>query len=381
MTSSARSPNSTVARNVAIGLGAAIILGLIAGFVIFGMNQGRFDPSIPPAPSAKPQDLAEAQRQDLEYLRQLPKLDRSFTAETEKAFADRIDLALKDAGSMSPVRFELEVSAAVALANNLETEVIPPDRRRRLHRLPIRFVPFSEGLYVTKATAAFGDLLGARLLAIGGISMEDAITRFDAHHAGPDWARRYLARDLLEAPEALQAVGLSAQSDAAMMTFLMPSGTTETRRLNALPGTLDNQTDYLPWMDLIPGISPGRDDENWLDLMANPDRLPVTENSVSEPVSFARLEKPNAILVGINPNDLSDKDLRARLDAVLVGLREMTPHHLVLNLRRAGAVRAGGDAEAYASFIDALPQALPNGAVFILTGAGTGGLGVELLAR
>jgi hypothetical protein len=380
MTSS-KSASSPLVRYGAYGVGAAAILVLIAGLVVYSINQGRFEPSLPKPPASKAADSAEAQRQDLDYLRNLAKLDRTFTEETAKAFQEKIDLALKDAGTMSPVRFELEVAGAVAQANNVETAVISTERRRRLHRLPVRFVPFAEGAYITKTTVAFGDLLGARLLAIGGVPMEEAMGRFDAYLSGPDWARRYLARDLLQSPEALQAVGLSDQSDSAVLTFLLPSGATETRKLNALPGTLDGLPDYLPWMDLAPGISPGREDENWLELLANPDRVPVTENNIAEPVSFVRMNKPNAILVAINPNELTDAELTARLDAVLVGLREMTPHHLIINLRRTGAIKPGATLAAYNSFIQALPQALPNGAVYILTGPGTGSLGVELIAR
>ncbi len=377
-----RPPSASVLSSKQVRLGGLVLVVLaVIGLIAFGITyqnaKARFDPQIPPAPAGQPKDVAEGQKADLEYLKNLTKLDRSFTPETAKDFQDRIDQAMKDIGQMSPLRFELEVAAAVARANNYETEVVPDGRRKRLQRLPIRMTAFAEGLYVVKATAAFGDLLGARVIAIGGVPVDDALSRFDAYHGGEDWARRVAGRDLLHSPEALQSVGLSARSDAVILSFILRSGKEEARVLNALPGTLEGLPAYLPWMDTAADVVPGREDENWMQLLANPDRVPDSEPLIGEAVAFSRLDKPNAILVTLTPQAISDKDLAARLDAVLVGLREMSPHHLILNLRRVGA----GSADAYQGFLDALPQALPNGAVFAITGPATGGLGVELIAR
>ena len=364
-------PRSTL-RIIAIFGGVVLLAAAGFGFYVHNLN-AKFAPDPPQISGAKPNDAADAQRQDLDALKALVKLDRAFSPESAKDFADKIEALKAEAGQMTAIRFDLEVAGLVALANNFDTEFDESGVRLRLKRLPIRMAPFADGVFIVKATAPFAALLGARVTAIGGVAIENAISRFDSYHGGQDWARRYTGRHYWHAPEALQAVGLSAQSDRALISVVTRDGQTAVRQLNALPSALDAGSTYQSWMDLVPGSKPGRDDEQWQDL---PSKAPVLAAGTSEAVMVDQVDKPNALAVTINPADLSEKEWAGRFEAVLVALRTTKPHHLILNVQRLGA----GALPGLDAFAKALPQALPDGAVFIITGAGTGDRGVELIA-
>ena len=364
-------PPSTL-RLIAIFGGVVLLAAAGFGFYVHNLN-ARFDPDLPPVSTAKPSDIADAQRQDLDALKALVKLDRAFTPESAKDFLDKIEALKTEAGQMTAIRFDLEVAGLVALANNFDTELDESSLRLRLKRLPVRMAPFADGVYIVKATAAFADLLGARVTAIGGVAIENAVSRFDSYHGGQDWARRYAGRHYWHAPEALQAVGLSAQSDRALISVVTREGQTVVRQLNALPSALEPSAAYQSWMDLVPGSKPGRDDEQWQDLAQ---KAPILATGLGEAVTVDQVDKPNALVVTINPADLPEKEWNGRFEAVLVALRTTKPHHLILNVQRLGS----GALPGLAGFAKALPQALPDGAVFIVTGAGTGDRGVELIA-
>jgi hypothetical protein len=357
---------------IAIFGGVVLLAAAGFGYYVHNLN-ARFDPDPPQLTGAKPSDLADAQRQDLDALKALVKLDRAFSPDSAKDFTDKIEALKTEAGQMSAIRFDLEVAGLVALANNFDTELDESSIRLRLKRLPIRMAPFADGVYIVKATAPFADLLGARVTAIGGVAIENAIGRFDSYHGGQDWARRYAGRHYWHAPEALQAVGLSAQSDRALISVVTNDGKTVVRQLNALPSALEAGNSYQSWMDFVPGSNPGREDEQWQDL---PGKAPILATGVNEAIVVEPLEKPNALVMTLNPAELSEKEWNGRFEAVLVALRTTKPHHLILNIQRLGS----GALPGLAGFAKALPQALPDGAVFIVTGAGTGDRGVELIA-
>src|SRR5271155_1876260 len=146
------------------GLSLAAILGLI--LIACGGAYWWYDAHLHPAKPrfafATPKDEAEGRLQDVDALRHLVDFDRSFTPETKAAFLERLDSIRAGASEMSLMRFELEISEAVALADGTHTYV---HHEGRLNRLPLRMAQFREGLIVTKATAENADLLGARVLA------------------------------------------------------------------------------------------------------------------------------------------------------------------------------------------------------------------------
>ncbi|KGM32276.1 hypothetical protein, partial [Inquilinus limosus] len=199
---------------IAAWIGAALVVmaGTAAGTTYLAVIRPNY-PSLPPADAPAPGNRAEAQRQDLERLRRLPEIDRSFSPETLAAFDRQIDTLAAQASAAAPdglddARFEVGVTRAVALAGNGHTYVRGVSMGRSLNALPLRLVWFDDGLYVVSAREALADLLGARVLTLGGRAPEELAGMLRPYVGGRDSRARLLSVDLISSPAALHALGL-----------------------------------------------------------------------------------------------------------------------------------------------------------------------------
>src|SRR4029453_13276109 len=123
-----------------------------------------------------PANRTEAHRQDLTYLKQaLHQVDRSFSAAEWRTFDLRIDELAARAESLHAAAFEMGIAKAVATAANGHTNVLGALRGLTLNSIPLRFYWFNEGLYVVKADPGYVDLLGAKVLRIGGLTPAELV--------------------------------------------------------------------------------------------------------------------------------------------------------------------------------------------------------------
>ena len=195
----------------------------------------RFSPIILPTHYSTPSDLVESQAQDIQHLRKILKYDRSFS-ETEKiAFIDHMDTMAEYVGNMSDAEFYLNVSEAMALAENGHTNVPVGYAYRNFNRADTEFFWFSDGLYIIRAHTTQADLIGARLIEIEGRTPEDVTTHLARYIGGaPTW-KRLQSINFLRSPELMYAAGLSDGPTSLNVKVMDSSGIERVIILKALP--------------------------------------------------------------------------------------------------------------------------------------------------
>jgi hypothetical protein len=114
-----------------------------------------------------------ASRQDIGYLRHaFPDHNRSFS-DTELEEFQRILDELNDSVSTTPDNeIIVGLMKSIATAGDVHTHVNMLPCAQKLRRVPICFYWFSDGLYVIKASEQFADILGSRVVELGGVQPE-----------------------------------------------------------------------------------------------------------------------------------------------------------------------------------------------------------------
>ena len=179
---------------------ALIVLGILVGLsalggALFGAFLWRFTPDFPDADYPEPASALEARLQDIDYLRRFPGADLSFSDEQRTEFAALVDDLEARAETMSEAEFVMGVSAAGAIPENGHTGVSLTGTMNRLNSLPVRFVWFGDGLFITRAHAEHEALIGARVFAYEGQAPEEIADAMD-----PYFVRRETTRFCVRAP-------------------------------------------------------------------------------------------------------------------------------------------------------------------------------------
>ncbi len=315
-----------------------------------------------------PRDLAEARAQDLDDLRLLPNLDRSFSPEAKAKFLEGIDAVQTQAAVMSPAQFEMAVSRLVALSGNGHTSVDKNQRGRLFGRAPVRFAWFVGGLYIVRVHWPAIDLLGRHVVSIDGRPVSEAFDAVRPYISGTEERVRDDSTPVLESPALLQAVW--PDTDGEHLTLGLADGAV--RQLDSLVPIFDPFT-LQPVMAIA---STG--DDNWQTAVS---RLPQTPLSLRMPehMAFVSILGHGGLYVRINGNSndpygtLADQLARIAADPPKDGWR-----WVVLDLR----FNNGGDELKTMAFTRSLPKLLAaDGNLWILTGNATFSAAIITAAR
>lgn len=223
----------------------------VIGWSVFWLLIGRFNPTAPSPHYPSPQSRAEAIAQDLDYLKNLPLLDRSFSSEALSAFERGRQDLLARADGLTPAQFALGVSELVALADNGHTNVAPGVRAGLLNRIPLRFAWFAEGLFVVHTDPAHAALRAARVDAIGGHQPEDLAVDLARFRGGrPEFARTR-STQLMESPEALASIYPELDARRLSMALTLVDGTRRAVVIDARDAD-PAAPNVAPWVYLSP---------------------------------------------------------------------------------------------------------------------------------
>lgn len=217
-------------RIILIILGAVVLLTL-PGAIGFGAFVWKFTPHIPEASYPEPANLSEARLQDLDYLRLMPDVDKSFSEAERTAFHALIDDLEGRADTMTDAEFVMGVSAAGAVTENGHSGVSMRRTMDRLNSLPVRFYWFADGLHIVRARAEYADLIGLRVVSYGGAAPEALHPQMDSYFGGNTAFLRQNSASLFAAPASLHAVGLIDRADAVTLELLALDGERVTREL------------------------------------------------------------------------------------------------------------------------------------------------------
>ena len=105
----------------------------------------------------------------------------------------------------------VEMMRIVAMVGDGHTNIYPTrDAKIGFHTLPVKLYVFKEGTFIRSAVREHADLVGARVVSIGAVPVDEAIARV-MPLVGQDnpMGGKYFAPSLLTMPEVLHATGMS----------------------------------------------------------------------------------------------------------------------------------------------------------------------------
>jgi len=178
-------------------------------------------------------------RADLAHLaNELPRLHASAFHSISRASWDTA-VALLDRRIVSLPRHRIIVELARLVARIGDAHTSLPvylSASARFHVLPLRFGQFDDGLFIEAADSGLRHLVGARVLAIGGISADSSVARVvPLISCDNEWWIRSIAPQMLERAEVLHAVGLAATLDDVMLDLEVGAKRTMAR-VRPVPG-------------------------------------------------------------------------------------------------------------------------------------------------
>jgi hypothetical protein len=336
-----------------------------------------------------PKDIAEANRQDLEYLKQLTEVDRSFSPENKIAFHVAVEELLSKADTLDSAALEMGIAKAVALAGNGHTNVRNAAWGLTLNSIPIRFTWFEEGLFVVSTNPSFFELLGAKVMSFGEYTPQELEIALRPYSGGSDSLTRALSPHFFESPEALHAIGLLPSANEVNLILQVQDGRQIERRISAQAESviglhkdspeLKHPKEYWPSRDLSPIRIPG-DTREWVHILDGKTNVPLY---LSKPETFywhTYVSDSEILYIQINAtrNQANKTQLPTFLKEVLAEAILKKPRYTVVDLRS----NPGGNAGLTVDFTSQLPKFIPdNGKIFIITSNNTFSAGIITAAR
>ena len=355
----------------ALGL-TLLVLALAAGFSA-GL-QHHFHPSAPQPSHSPAADALEAQRQDLRYFRQLIALDRSFGPTGRAEAIRRLD-ALEALGTvLDRPHFRVALMQIDALADNGHSGIENEGSAASLE-LPVRLAAFSDGLYIMRATEINVDLLGGRVTAVDGQSIDAVMTKLEQLRGGtPQW-RRLLASQYLTQQDLLYGIDVAPDTRHSTWTVETPAGAVITRRLEAfVPPSSEPAVPVTRWLssESLTGM------EGQWRAVEPAHLLPMALTDFD--MAFRRLPLPGTCVQFVQFKSNSDRGgqkIREFVSGTQRQLQQTRPCGVILDLR----YDSGGDYLNTYGFAHGLPKLIPpGGRIVVLTGPATFSAGISTAA-
>lgn len=318
---------------------------------------------------------AEAYRADLAVLRDdYVQKGRAFTPETRRAALDYLASLEPRADSLTHAEFLIAVAKTTALADNGHDSWHPGDGAWLPKRAPLRLFWFPDALVIARAAPAQQDLLGARVTAIDGHSVDELFARLRPLAGGIDDYRRWNLTFYPERAEMLHALGLAASPDRLTLSLSLANGQEATREIEMLPretaphgaspGRLLSEAPYgnesqFGWTGV-----PARKEEPL--YLQDPDRLFRIVDLPAIGASYLQFRSH----YGTDAEPIGDF-----LRAAREHLAQAKPENLIVDLRFDG----GGNIDPTVDFFNGLAAAVP-GRIYVIVSRLTFSAGIVAAA-
>jgi hypothetical protein len=362
-------------RRILLWTGAVLLVLAASCAAVFMAFIRKFYPS-PPAPSFPvAHDAAEAQRQDLTYLREYLSLEKAYTPAAREQAASLLEetVARTKAGALPAAELDLAVARIAALADNGHSRVKPLSLRDRHSHLPCRLYHFDDGFYVLRARSSCKELLGAKVVAVDGRPIEDVAEAMFRFFGGPrNHYDQFAAVFFLESPELLHAAGVAASEERVTLGVIDQAGQRRDVTLQADPPDPSAPRIY---SDEI--LAPGHikaESGDWVPLLPVDAKLPLFLQDYDDPFHAQALADKGVYYVQFRSNEDEDGYPIAPFVArVREGIVRGAPRNVVLDLR----LDQGGNFTKTASLmkdLTRLSDAIRH--VYVLTSAWTFSAGI-----
>jgi hypothetical protein len=246
-----------------------------------------------------------------------------------------------------------------AMVGDGHTRVDPrKDKAFGFGSLPLKLYWFDDGVYIRAAKPEYRELVGARIDAIGGVPIAEAIRRASEIVSKETVSSERLMVPLyLAMPDILQALGLSNSRDSATLTLILGGK----RRTVRVP--VGEVAALWPADTDVSLVTP----EGWVDARTGPQPL-----WLQAPLDYHRLtplSDRKALYAQLNMvTDTKDESLRAYGQRILDQVRSSNPGAVILDLRLA----QGGNGDLRNGLIANLIRAEDSDTrLFVLVARGT----------
>ncbi|MBV8859769.1 MAG: tetratricopeptide repeat protein [Acidobacteria bacterium] len=288
-----------------------------------------FAQGVGPGSAAVSQAEAEKWREDLRYMAREMELRHKnlFHTMTREQFETAVRRLDERIPSLARHQIVVELMRIVALVGDGHTNLSPTrDPKVGFRTLPVKLYLFKDGMFVRAAERGHADLLGARVVQIGDLEVEEAVARArEVVGRDNEMDVRFYAPLLLAMPEVLHALGLSESPEAARFTFekggrrqtstLKPAGPFE-----MLPP--DSDLSWLPkegWVDMRDGAATPlwlKDPKNkfWFEQLPNSKVVYAQVNEVNDKPDETLADFSKRLLSFVEANDVDRLVLDLRLD-------------------------------------------------------------------
>jgi hypothetical protein len=247
-----------------------------------------------------------------------------------------------------------------ALVGDGHTRIEPrKDKAFGFASLPLRLYWFEEGVFVRAAAPTQASLVGARVEAVGGVPIEEAIRRVSVlasreNTIGP----KLYVPIYLGMPDVLQAVGLSSDRSSATLTV------SKSGRKWSIRVPVGEVAELWPADTDASFFTPN----GWIDAR----RTPKTPLWLQAPLDYHRLvELPEQRALYAQLNMVTDKDdqtLTQFGERIAERARAMNPRTIILDLR----LSQGGNGDLRQGFLRSLIRAEDSDSrLIVLTARGT----------
>lgn len=307
--------------------------------------------------------LSTAQwRADLRFMAQ--EMERRHKNLYHTVSRERFAAAVADLDARIPTIQRNEIIVGMmriaAMVGDGHTNISPlKDATFRFPSFPLKLYQFEEGLYVRAAAPEYAALAGARVEAIGGVAAAEALRR--AAEVSPrdnDVTGRMYAPVYLGMPDILQALGLSASRERAVLTLRKGARVWEVEVPAAAvdplwPGDTDISLTTPPgWTDARTAAGP----PEWL-------RDPLTSHRLVEMPEQRALYAQLNMVTNVTGETLEEFGARIAQRA-----RAIRPRAIILDLR----LDRGGNMDLRFGFVRELIKAETDDTrLFVLVGRGS----------
>ena len=324
-----------------------------------------------------PENREMAWRQDIGYLRKaFPVHNMSFDDDELEEFQRILDGLEDSIPTASDNKMIVGIMKSVATAGDVHTKVSLQPSAQKFRRVPIRFYWFSDGLYVVKATERYADVLGFRIVELGGFPPELLVEQLRDILPGNPSSVRYLSGYYLSSPDFLEGMGVIENPDSVKVTFEAPDGSTFALTLPTMPMS-PPVTGYQLWRELSPLSTVGMDAGDMLHVLGNTD-LPAYLSRPNESCSLEYFAEARTLYIQINQNTNLNCDLLQFSKEVEEAFSTNPVDDVIVDLR----FNSGGDLTLTSELVTGIPEwHQSSGNIFIVTGGPTFSAGIVTAAR
>lgn len=322
-------------------LGAPFYWPYLSAFITY--NPIIFAPKYP-----EPETATESRLQDLDYLRKLTSYDRSFNEEEKALFVAAIDQLETRAPTMSEVELFLEASKAVAIANNGHTNVNPWPWYDTFNKAGINLAWFADGLFVVGAVEDHAHVVGHRVTAVEGKTVDAIIESLKQYTGGNAQWRKNVMPMKIRSPEIMHAAGLSASPTEITLTLETASGDEEEYTFKARAS--------------------GHGDDNWVHAFdEQSEATPLYLQSQENPL-FSKLPNNGFYIRTKSGYEAQDLPTKVFLESSLAEIEDGELDYLVVDFRLNG----GGNYMKSIDFVKEAPKKVKeSGNIYLVVGPRT----------